>query len=263
MTGEAQVPAGWYPQDGRQRYWDGQHWTDHTVPTGSGDQSASVVQQPNHQTGSRPKPFYAQWWFIAGAAVLALVLVVAVVGTALRISSALVTERPVRESVVEKNRAGGDEGLRPPSGDATDEGPSDAPGEARGTAGTGDTARDGKFEFIVSKVEKGQGRIGSADFGVSPQGQFVLVHITVKNVGKEPQTLYTGNQFLFDAEDRKFSANAAAAVYLDSARSLYEKINPGNTLQGTVVFDLPKGAVPTEIELHESVLSPGVKVRLG
>ena len=28
-----QAPAGWYPQpDGTQRYWDGQHWTDHFAP---------------------------------------------------------------------------------------------------------------------------------------------------------------------------------------------------------------------------------------
>lgn len=26
------VPAGWYPLDGEQRYWDGTGWTEHTAP---------------------------------------------------------------------------------------------------------------------------------------------------------------------------------------------------------------------------------------
>ena len=35
------APAGWYPQDdGRQRYWDGQQWTDHFAPVSHG------VRQP-------------------------------------------------------------------------------------------------------------------------------------------------------------------------------------------------------------------------
>jgi hypothetical protein len=28
----AGVPAGWYPQEGQQRYWDGAAWTDHYAP---------------------------------------------------------------------------------------------------------------------------------------------------------------------------------------------------------------------------------------
>lgn len=31
-TPEAVAPAGWYPVDGAQRYWDGSAWTPHTAP---------------------------------------------------------------------------------------------------------------------------------------------------------------------------------------------------------------------------------------
>jgi hypothetical protein len=40
MTGSTKkAPAGWYPHPkmpGTQRYWDGQHWTDHVAPMPQG-----------------------------------------------------------------------------------------------------------------------------------------------------------------------------------------------------------------------------------
>lgn len=40
----SQPPAGWYPQGGGERYWDGTQWTDHSRPAGQG--SAPHPQQP-------------------------------------------------------------------------------------------------------------------------------------------------------------------------------------------------------------------------
>ena len=38
------TPAGWYPQqDGRQRYWDGQQWTEHFAPGQGGSATAATV----------------------------------------------------------------------------------------------------------------------------------------------------------------------------------------------------------------------------
>ncbi len=41
------------------------------------------------------------------------------------------------------------------------------------------------------------------------------------------------------------------------------EINPGNTVKGMLVFDMPKDAKPTSIELHDSPFSGGVTLRLG
>jgi hypothetical protein len=41
-----------------------------------------------------------------------------------------------------------------------------------------------------------------------------------------------------------------------------EPINPGNAVAGVILFDLPRGAKPTKIELHDSVFSGGVTVTL-
>jgi hypothetical protein len=37
---------------------------------------------------------------------------------------------------------------------------------------------------------------------------------------------------------------------------------PGNSLTGTVVFDIPVDAVPASLELHDSLFSGGVTVTL-
>jgi hypothetical protein len=130
------------------------------------------------------------------------------------------------------------------------------------TAGLNDAVRDGKFEFTVKKVDCGKTKIGPAGFGTKAQGQFCLVSVKVENIGDEAQSMFGDNQLLFDQQGREFSADTEAAMYLDNAQTLWEEINPGNTLNGIVVFDVPKNAVPTSLELHDSMFSAGVKVSL-
>ncbi len=40
------------------------------------------------------------------------------------------------------------------------------------------------------------------------------------------------------------------------------EINPGNQVNGIIVFDVPKDVQPTRIELHDSLFSGGVTVPL-
>lgn len=130
------------------------------------------------------------------------------------------------------------------------------------TASIGDPVRDGKFEFTVTKIRKGVDSIGDQYLGTKAQGQFVLVSVTVKNIGDEPQSFFGDNQYLFDAGGRKYSADSEAAVYLDDSKSLYEEINPGNEVKGTVIFDVPKDAKLKTLELHDSAFSGGIKVSI-
>nr|WP_238345688.1 DUF4352 domain-containing protein [Actinopolymorpha cephalotaxi] len=128
------------------------------------------------------------------------------------------------------------------------------------TAGIGDPVRDGDFTFTVTKVTDGPARIGDEYLNTKPQGKFVFVHVTVENHGKEAGTFFGDNQYLVDTQGRKASADSEAAVYLKDAQSLLEEINPGNKLSGVVIFDVPKDATPASLELHDSMLSGGVKV---
>jgi Domain of unknown function (DUF4352) len=46
------------------------------------------------------------------------------------------------------------------------------------------------------------------------------------------------------------------------SESFLTTINPGNSVNGVLVFDVPEGVAPTYIELHDSMFSSGVLVSL-
>jgi hypothetical protein len=128
-------------------------------------------------------------------------------------------------------------------------------------AGIGDPVRDGKFQFVVTQIQPGVRQIGG-EFGKEAQGQFILVHVTVSNIGDKSQLFDGTNQKLFDRNDREFSADTEAAIYLDESKSFLNEINPGNTVKGIIVFDIPKDVTPVKLELHDSLFSSGVTVNL-
>lgn len=129
--------------------------------------------------------------------------------------------------------------------------------------GIGATAADGKFEFVVTQVDHGVARVGNDMIGQDAQGQYVLVHVTVTNIGDEAQYFDGSSQKATDTEGRSHSADIAAAVYLGDTNSFLNQINPGNQVEGVVVFDIPADATLAEIELHDSPFSGGVTVGLG
>src|SRR5690606_22399841 len=94
------------------------------------------------------------------------------------------------------------------------------------------------------------------------QGQFVIVTMTVSNISDQPKSLSPSDQKLVDEQGRTFGPDTSAALNLDSDVPIWDQINPGNTVTMPVVFDMPVDAVPTAIELHDSMFSNGVTVSL-
>lgn len=128
--------------------------------------------------------------------------------------------------------------------------------------GIGDAVRDGKFEFVVTGVEDGGTEVGNEFLSEKAQGRFQLIHITVTNIGDEPQMMSDSNQRVKDEQGRSFEVDSMAGIHLDDNDIWLEDINPGNTVTGTLVFDMPEGSTPVEIELHDSMFSGGVTVAL-
>lgn len=130
-------------------------------------------------------------------------------------------------------------------------------------AKVGEPARDGKFEFVAKSIKCGVPNVGSEYMTKAAQGQYCLLSVSVKNVGNEAQSLLSSNQYLFNASGQKYSADDTATMYAaPSGASWYSEINPGNTVEGTIVFDLPKDQTPVKAELHDSAFSNGVGVSL-
>ena len=130
-------------------------------------------------------------------------------------------------------------------------------------AGLNTPVVDGKFTFTVTGFECGIPSVGSDMLGETAQGQFCRVGLVVENTGNEPQYMFADNQKAFDAEGREFSPSTSAMIYDgDAGAAWMTEINPGNSITGSLLFDIPAGATLTSIELHDSAFSGGVKVSL-
>ncbi len=152
-------------------------------------------------------------------------------------------------------------------GNATDDSPSEPTTTAPASAptaqttpklapGIGEPARDGKFEFVVTHVGT-QSTIGYAQ----PRGQYIVVTMTVANVGDEPRSFFPGNQKLIDSAGREYAADTMAAAELNRESMLLD-FNPGFKAAVAVPFDVPPGTQAAAVDLHDSAFSGGVEVRL-
>jgi len=132
------------------------------------------------------------------------------------------------------------------------------------TAKIGAAVRDGKFEFVVKSIKCGESSVGTNQYLTkTAQGQYCLLSVSVKNIGNEKQSLFSANQKLLDAASKEYSADDTATLYAaPQGSSWYSDINPGNSVEGTIVFDVPKDVTPTVAELHDSAYSGGTKVSL-
>ncbi|MBX7266916.1 DUF4352 domain-containing protein [Micromonospora sp. Llam7] len=153
---------------------------------------------------------------------------------------------------------------------STDDAASSASGDdsAKGedtakTAKIGESVRDGKFEFTVKSSKCGVKKVGSDLLGAKAQGQFCLITMNVKNIGKEAQLLDGSSQKAYAADGTEYSSDTEAGLYAnEDGNTFFEEINPGNQVTGVFVFDIPKGVKLTKLELHDSAFSGGVDVAL-
>jgi len=131
-------------------------------------------------------------------------------------------------------------------------------------AGTlGEATTDGKFQFTVTGMKCGVASVGPDGFGQKAQGQFCLVDTQIKNVGKSAEVFDDSSQKAYNAKGTEFSVDSAAAIFANGDSSTFlEQINPGNTVKGKLVFDVPEGTKLTSVVLHESMFTAGVKVPL-
>lgn len=123
-------------------------------------------------------------------------------------------------------------------------------------------AYDGKFAFTVTKVQCGIQKVGSGSFSATAQGQYCAITLTVRNDGNESQTMFSSNQYLYDKRGRKFEVDSSAELWADTTEVSWEKINPGNSVKGTIYFDVPDGIKLDYLEVHDSMFSFGTEIYL-
>jgi len=129
----------------------------------------------------------------------------------------------------------------------------------------GEPARDGKFEFTITSLKCGVPSVSDSSGYITKtaQGQYCLVNISVKNIGNKQQLFYENDQKLLNATNQQYSPDSTATLYNDNNTDAFlSEINPGNSVSGTLVYDIPKDQTPITAELHDSAYSAGVKISL-
>lgn len=141
-------------------------------------------------------------------------------------------------------------------GDGTD---SAAPEEAAADG----PPRDGQFEFTVGDVDCSRSVLGDEFFQENAQGVFCIIQVGVENIGDEPRMFEASTQSAFDGEGRTYQADSGLVSYLeDGGTAFLNNINPGNSVDAQLVFDVPEGTQLTRLQLHDDFLSGGVEVPL-
>lgn len=130
----------------------------------------------------------------------------------------------------------------------------------------GQTVKDGDLAFVVQGMTCGAqatAAVNAEVFGETvPAGaQECLVTMTVADDKGTSQTFFDSNQYAYDAAGRRFSADSQAAIYLTGAND-DTQINPGITVTAVVPFQIPIGDTIVKLDLHDSVFSGGVTVRV-
>lgn len=131
-------------------------------------------------------------------------------------------------------------------------------------APAGSAVRDGKFEFRVLTVTRAAqaGDLSNPYMIAEAQGEFIIVTLSVQNIGDEPQAYFGSNQKLIDTSGREYGSDSEASMWMNQEGGIMSDINPGNSIQVRAAFDVPPGTQPAELELHDSMFSGGVSVRL-
>ncbi|MDD7812643.1 DUF4352 domain-containing protein [Mycobacterium sp. CSUR Q5927] len=144
------------------------------------------------------------------------------------------------------------------SGPSSTKGAAGGRGVAATAVGIGAPARDGKFEFTVTSVDRSKiaGNPDNEFEQSTAQGEFINVHLTVKNIGDEAQSYFASNQKLI-VGGKEFDAASILGIPGDM-----KNLNPGLGIATVVSFDVLPGSVPEAIELHDSAFSGGVTVKL-
>lgn len=136
-----------------------------------------------------------------------------------------------------------DDSAAEPADEKEDASSSDAGAEA----GVGEPVQVDDTELLVTKVDKGKAHLGDEVLGADAQGEFVIAHVKVTNKGDGRIDVFDQDFVLVDADGKQYSTSDDA-ILVDDVISL-QQVNPGNSIEGLLVFDVPKGTDIAALEM--------------
>lgn len=169
------------------------------------------------------KPFYKKWWVW----VIAVIIVFAIAGGG--------GDDTDSAKEVEKN---------------SDSAATKAEAKAEETVTKiGDTLKVGDVEFTVNGKETATNVGGQ--YGSNSQGTYLILDVTVKNVGNEAITTDT-SFFKLKNGEKTYEADSTASMHTDLELKFFlQQVNPDLSNTGKVVFDVSDEVInSTELQLQ-------------
>lgn len=143
---------------------------------------------------TKKKPFYKKWWVW----VIAVVLLFGIVGS-----------MGEEESGEQSNNSSSSNSVGSGSSNENTDN-SNSNGESEKSATIGTPLKVGDVEFTVNGISTASNVGGQ--YGANAQGVFLLVDVTVKNLGKEAITT-DSSFFKLLVDDMQFEADSTATIY--------------------------------------------------
>ncbi|WP_446665047.1 DUF4352 domain-containing protein [Flexivirga sp. B27] len=120
--------------------------------------------------------------------------------------------------------------------------------------GIGTPVKSGDLQFTVTKVVRDRTTVGQQYLTEKAQGRYTLVYVTVRNVGNDSELLLDSEQKIKDADNKTYSPDTTAELSMKNNDVFLEEINPGNAVDGVLVYDMPVGVKATAIDFNGSDL---------
>lgn len=135
------------------------------------------------------------------------------------------------------------------SGGDDDRGDGPPPPAQGGEAGIGDTVSRDRLDFTVTSVETNVEISGETP----DEGEFVAVYIDVYNHSDADESFWSDEQVLYTLDGQSYNyASSAHSSY--SPHDTLEYVDPGDTMEAVVVFDIPDSSQLSHIGLSEETL---------
>lgn len=125
---------------------------------------------------------------------------------------------------------------------------------------------DNNLEFTAKELNCGKDAV-SIDSDVSygpPNGEYCALSVTVRNTSNDIHSLSVSDQYLLSDNDT-YSGKPVVTGIINKWRDesdLLNKIQPGDSVSGVIVFDVPQKVNILGVRLHESENSSGVHIKL-
>lgn len=128
----------------------------------------------------------------------------------------------------------------------------------------GDTVVTANWEVGIPEAPHKVRHLSHSFYTANTAGFFVVVPLTIKNIGQETSTFSSWQLKLLDAQDRKYDPAEWGAQLAAGGESLFLKqINPGLSHTTVVVFEVPEDGSGFQLQIQGSLAAKSANIRIG